>query len=81
MRGSLFKSTGILTIYSTAAKILLTVIWWEGDHYNPNFLFQFQQHKYASLMWFKCGKKGYGLKAVEDISKGKFLFEYVGEVS
>ncbi|KAK4276704.1 hypothetical protein QN277_014823 [Acacia crassicarpa] len=41
---------------------------------------QFQQRKYASLTWFKCGKKGYGLKAVEDISKGKFLIEYVGEV-
>ncbi|KAF7829798.1 histone-lysine N-methyltransferase ASHH2 isoform X1 [Senna tora] len=41
---------------------------------------QFQQRKYASLTWFKCGKKGYGLKALEDISKGKFLIEYVGEV-
>ncbi|XP_028757559.1 histone-lysine N-methyltransferase ASHH2 [Neltuma alba] len=41
---------------------------------------QFQQRKYASLTWFKCGKKGYGLRAVDDISKGKFLIEYVGEV-
>ncbi|KAI9113137.1 hypothetical protein K1719_015662 [Acacia pycnantha] len=41
---------------------------------------QFQQRKYAGLTWFKCGKKGYGLKAIEDISQGKFLIEYVGEV-
>ncbi|KAJ1387368.1 Zinc finger, CW-type [Sesbania bispinosa] len=41
---------------------------------------QFQKRKYASLKWFKCGKKGYGLKAVEDVAKGQFLIEYVGEV-
>ncbi|KAK7282685.1 hypothetical protein RIF29_11658 [Crotalaria pallida] len=41
---------------------------------------QFQKRKYASLNWFKCGKKGYGLKALEDITKGQFLIEYVGEV-
>lgn len=62
-------------------KDFLSITWWEGDNYSPIFSFQFQQHKYSSLTWFKCGKKGYGLKAVEDISKGKFLIEYVGEVS
>ncbi|KAK7311510.1 hypothetical protein RJT34_09708 [Clitoria ternatea] len=41
---------------------------------------QFQKRKYASLKWFKCGKKGYGLKALEDVAKGQFLIEYVGEV-
>ncbi|KAG5050455.1 hypothetical protein AAZX31_04G225800 [Glycine max] len=41
---------------------------------------QFQKHKYASLKWFKCGKKGYGLKAIEDVAQGQFLIEYVGEV-
>ncbi|CAL0319436.1 unnamed protein product [Lupinus luteus] len=41
---------------------------------------QFQKRKYASLNWFKCGKKGYGLKALEDIAEGQFLIEYVGEV-
>ncbi|CAL0305489.1 unnamed protein product [Lupinus luteus] len=41
---------------------------------------QFQKREYASLDWFKCGKKGYGLKALEDIAQGQFLIEYVGEV-
>ncbi|KAK7275604.1 hypothetical protein RIF29_16723 [Crotalaria pallida] len=41
---------------------------------------QFQKRKYASLNWYKCGKKGYGLKVLEDISEGEFLIEYVGEV-
>lgn len=41
---------------------------------------QFQKRQYAKLNWFRCGKKGYGLQASEDISKGQFLIEYVGEV-
>ncbi|KAF5467903.1 hypothetical protein F2P56_012110 [Juglans regia] len=41
---------------------------------------QFQKQRYAKLEWFRSGKKGYGLKLVEDISKGQFLIEYVGEV-
>ncbi|KAL2519978.1 histone-lysine N-methyltransferase ASHH2 [Forsythia ovata] len=41
---------------------------------------QFQKHKYAKLKWFRCGKKGYGLQVVEDITEGQFLIEYVGEV-
>ncbi|KAL0360281.1 UNVERIFIED_CONTAM: Histone-lysine N-methyltransferase ASHH2 [Sesamum radiatum] len=41
---------------------------------------QFQKRKYAKLKWFRCGKKGYGLQALEDISEGQFLIEYVGEV-
>ncbi|KAF7816807.1 histone-lysine N-methyltransferase ASHH2 isoform X1 [Senna tora] len=41
---------------------------------------QFQKRNYTRLKWFKCGKKGYGLKALEGISKGQFLIEYVGEV-
>ncbi|XP_051124458.1 histone-lysine N-methyltransferase ASHH2-like isoform X2 [Andrographis paniculata] len=41
---------------------------------------QFQKRKYAKLKWFRCGKKGYGLQALEDISQGQFLIEYVGEV-
>ncbi|KAI9086093.1 hypothetical protein K1719_031926 [Acacia pycnantha] len=40
---------------------------------------QFQKHNYAKMKWFKCGKKGYGLKAIEDISARQFLIEYVGE--
>lgn len=45
-----------------------------------NVWFQFQKRKYASLRWFKCGKKGYGLKALGNVAKGQFLIEYVGEV-
>ncbi|KAK9270427.1 hypothetical protein L1049_026006 [Liquidambar formosana] len=41
---------------------------------------QFQKRKYANLKWFRCGRKGYGLQLLEDISKGQFLIEYVGEV-
>nr|GMD55584.1 histone-lysine N-methyltransferase ASHH2-like [Ipomoea batatas] len=41
---------------------------------------QFQRRNYAKLKWFKCGKKGYGLQLLEDVSEGQFLIEYVGEV-
>ncbi|GMH22312.1 hypothetical protein Nepgr_024155 [Nepenthes gracilis] len=41
---------------------------------------QFQKRKYAKLNWFRCGKKGYGLQVLQDISQGHFLIEYVGEV-
>ncbi|XP_052202818.1 histone-lysine N-methyltransferase ASHH2 [Diospyros lotus] len=41
---------------------------------------QFQKRQYAKLKWFRCGKKGYGLQLLQDISKGQFLIEYVGEV-
>ncbi|ESW09471.1 hypothetical protein PHAVU_009G130100 [Phaseolus vulgaris] len=41
---------------------------------------QFQKRKYANLRWFKCGKKGYGLKALGNVAQGQFLIEYVGEV-
>ncbi|XP_068651991.1 uncharacterized protein [Aristolochia californica] len=41
---------------------------------------QFQKHKYAKLMWFRSGKKGHGLQLLEDVSRGNFLIEYVGEV-
>ncbi|CAA0813403.1 Unknown protein [Striga hermonthica] len=41
---------------------------------------QFQRRKYAKLKWFRCGKKGFGIQALEDISQGQFLIEYVGEV-
>ncbi|CAI8598342.1 unnamed protein product [Vicia faba] len=41
---------------------------------------QFQNRKYSRLKWFKCGKKGYGLKALERVAKGHFIIEYVGEV-
>lgn len=48
---------------------------------NPPVYFQFQKRKYAKLGKFQCGKKGYGLKLLEDTAQGKFLIEYVGEVA
>ncbi|KAL6504861.1 hypothetical protein OROHE_023619 [Orobanche hederae] len=41
---------------------------------------QFQKRRYAKLKWFRCGKKGFGLQALDVISQGQFLIEYVGEV-
>ncbi|KAK4370472.1 hypothetical protein RND71_009947 [Anisodus tanguticus] len=41
---------------------------------------QFQKRNYAKLKCFKCGKKGYGLQLLENVSEGQFLIEYVGEV-
>ncbi|XP_023731848.1 histone-lysine N-methyltransferase ASHH2 [Lactuca sativa] len=41
---------------------------------------QFQKRKYSKLKCFPCGKKGFGLQLQEDIPKGRFLIEYVGEV-
>ncbi|KAF3787421.1 Histone-lysine N-methyltransferase [Nymphaea thermarum] len=44
-----------------------------------NGVLQFQKHKYATFEWVRCGKKGYGPQLREDVSKGQFLIEYVGE--
>ncbi|KAJ4843956.1 hypothetical protein Tsubulata_021347 [Turnera subulata] len=41
---------------------------------------QFQKRSYARMKWDRCGKKGFGLRMEDDISKGHFLIEYVGEV-
>ncbi|RXH92141.1 hypothetical protein DVH24_021164 [Malus domestica] len=41
---------------------------------------QFQKRRYAKLEKFRSGKKGFGLRLLEDIFKGHFLIEYVGEV-
>ncbi|KAH6785799.1 hypothetical protein C2S51_038254 [Perilla frutescens var. frutescens] len=41
---------------------------------------QFQKRLYAKLKWLRCGRKGFGLQALQDISEGQFLIEYVGEV-
>lgn len=49
-------------------------------HLNVCCYFQFQRQSYAKLKWFRSGKKGYGLQVLENISEGKFLIEYVGEV-
>ncbi|EEC73388.1 hypothetical protein OsI_07633 [Oryza sativa Indica Group] len=41
---------------------------------------EFQRRTYAKLGKFHTGKKGYGLQLKEDVSEGRFLIEYVGEV-
>ncbi|KAL5776836.1 hypothetical protein ACOSP7_009762 [Xanthoceras sorbifolium] len=41
---------------------------------------QFQKRKYANMRWLACGKKGFGLHSLENISIGQFIIEYVGEV-
>uniref|UniRef100_A0ACD5ZEQ0 Uncharacterized protein n=1 Tax=Avena sativa TaxID=4498 RepID=A0ACD5ZEQ0_AVESA len=41
---------------------------------------QFQRRSYAKISWFHSGKKGYGLELQEEVSEGRFLIEYVGEV-
>ncbi|XVE55272.1 hypothetical protein DITRI_Ditri03aG0145500 [Diplodiscus trichospermus] len=41
---------------------------------------QFQKRKYAKMKWDRFGKKGFGLRMLEDVSTGHFLIEYVGEV-
>ncbi|MBA0566186.1 hypothetical protein Golob_011029, partial [Gossypium lobatum] len=40
---------------------------------------QFQKRKYAKMMWDRFGRKGFGLRMLENISAGQFLIEYVGE--
>lgn len=43
-------------------------------------MMQFQKRCYANVELFRCGKKGHGLRALEDIRRGSFIIEYVGEV-
>ncbi|XP_002980990.2 histone-lysine N-methyltransferase ASHH2 [Selaginella moellendorffii] len=41
---------------------------------------QFGKREYSNVALVRCGKKGFGLKALENIAKGSFVIEYVGEV-
>ncbi|KQJ99871.1 uncharacterized protein LOC100838109 [Brachypodium distachyon] len=41
---------------------------------------QFQRRSYAKISWFCSGKKGFGLQLKEEVTEGRFLIEYVGEV-
>jgi SET domain-containing protein len=61
--------------------LLVKLLVCKGHCFSPNACLQFQKQKYARLEWFRSGKKGYGLKLLEDIRKGQFLIEYVGEVT
>lgn len=76
MWGPLLKPTG-LTVSSSHNWIQL---WKCILNIKPYVCLQFQKRRYAKLEPFRCGKKGCGLKSLEDISQGHFLIEYVGEV-
>ncbi|KAG8215170.1 hypothetical protein J3R82DRAFT_8679, partial [Butyriboletus roseoflavus] len=41
---------------------------------------RFQRKEYASIEIVSTEKKGYGLRAISDISKDAFIYEYTGEV-
>eukprot|EP00252_Welwitschia_mirabilis_P017251 TRINITY_DN3823_c0_g1_i1.p1 TRINITY_DN3823_c0_g1~~TRINITY_DN3823_c0_g1_i1.p1 ORF type:complete len:1400 (-),score=307.70 TRINITY_DN3823_c0_g1_i1:652-4425(-) len=41
---------------------------------------RFQKRLYAKVEYFRCGKKGFGLRVLENIPIGSFIIEYVGEV-
>jgi histone-lysine N-methyltransferase SETD2 len=41
---------------------------------------QFQRGAYIQVQRFRCGKKGFGLKVMENVCKDSFIIEYVGEV-
>lgn len=53
----------------------------EGYNLYATIRLQFQKRKYANLNRVRCGKKGYGLETKEAIREGRFLIEYVGEVT
>ena len=78
MQGPLLKSTGVLAISCCDCVLDLLCM---GTCFNPRVCLQFQKRQYAKLVKIPCGKKGYGLKLLQDMSKGQFLIEYVGEVT
>jgi hypothetical protein len=41
---------------------------------------QFQRGAYIQVQRFRCGKKGFGLKVIENVCKDSFIIEYIGEV-
>ncbi|KAH7387091.1 hypothetical protein KP509_16G004500 [Ceratopteris richardii] len=41
---------------------------------------RFQKQSYKKVAFFQCGKKGFGLQVLENVPKGDFILEYVGEV-
>lgn len=41
---------------------------------------QFQRGAYIQVQRFRCGKKGFGLKVMENVCKDSFIIEYIGEV-
>jgi hypothetical protein len=83
--GDLCSNQQVCQLFIAAMCLLVSFsefhCFYKGYCFSPNVRLQFQKRKYAELEWFRCGKKGYGLKLREDISEGQFLIEYVGEVT
>lgn len=48
-----------------------------GDRCNNR---RFRKREYAKVTPFKTETRGWGLKALQDIKKGQFVIEYVGEL-
>ena len=40
----------------------------------------FQKREHARLDKMRAGKKGWGLQTLQDLKRGQFIIEYVGEV-
>lgn len=41
---------------------------------------RFQKHEFANVDVIETEKKGYGLRALDDLPQGTFVYEYIGEV-
>jgi hypothetical protein len=41
---------------------------------------RFQRRQYPKLEVFRAGEKGYGIRTKEQLSRGQFIIEYVGEI-
>lgn len=41
---------------------------------------RFQKRQYANVRSFRTDERGWGLKTLEDVKKGEFVIEYVGEL-
>jgi len=82
MWGPLFKSTGstayLLQIVIIISLLIIVFFCLILVYF---IILQFQKHNYAKMTWDRCGKKGFGLRLEEDITRGQFLIEYVGEVT
>lgn len=73
----MLKSAGMMSCLPAKALYPQSVI--SFSHFWLIYL-QFQKRKYVKFERFQSGKKGYGLRLLEDVREGQFLIEYVGEV-
>lgn len=84
---NVFMVPALLAIYAQisrydvlfASKSVISTVSYIFLSFWPLYL-QFQKRKYVKFERFQSGKKGYGLRLLEDVREGQFLIEYVGEV-